>query len=117
MPVLTRRRAGIHAPLAEPLRRVDGGHGQAPSGAAPAPERLAHGRLGQARAAVPRPGRPPREQRQPHHVPPGGGGDGGALWPVRQPATPHTTPAPPTPASARRCPAFPTRPGLAPAPP
>src|SRR5260221_1530765 len=44
MPVLTRRRAGIHAPLAEPLRRVDGGHGQAPLGVTPASERLGHGR-------------------------------------------------------------------------
>src|SRR5258708_39012647 len=53
MPVLTRRRAGIHAPLAEPLRRVDGGHGQAPLGVTPASERLGHGRA-PPRGALPR---------------------------------------------------------------
>src|SRR5258707_12839521 len=101
MPVLPRRRAGIHAPLAEPLRRVDGGHGQAPSGAAPAPERLAHGRLGQARAAVPRHGRTPRGQRQHPHVSPGGGGNGGTSSPVSpHPHRPIPPAPPPPPASA-----------------
>src|SRR5260221_10724286 len=115
MPVLTRRRAGIHAPLAEPLRRVDGGHGQAPLGVTPASERLGHGRASHS-------GQLPRgmiRARSPY---------GGGRF-ARTPPRPHppTENPPPTPAAgAVFLPRFPPplpplfpspRPGAPPPPP
>src|SRR5260221_5196034 len=107
MPVLTRRRAGIHAPLAEPLRRVDGGHGQAPLGVTPASERLGHGRAshsgqlprgmipapspyGGARFAQIPPGPPTANENAPHH-PAGGAG----FSPRFPPHLPLLIPSPP----------------------